>query len=318
MAVVADAPSDGQLLPRCLSRPGRPFVHGPRVTSAAIGRHDSPMELTVLEHSVVGTRGEAGCADILVRSPTVVGIADGATAKPWDDPGGPSGREIAFAVAKRLATLTMSATARDAANEVTAGVAEMLRKAGIAPGRGSAAAFAVAHLGARQIWRVGEALVSVDGRRWARRASGEEIVANARALMLHASIAHGASIDDLRMHDLGRESVEGLLRALVNVRNREVATYANAAVDGLPIPRSFIEVYDLPDNQCEVVIASDGFTEPAPSLRLAEELLHDRLRRDPLMIGDPPATKGWMIGQNSFDDRCYIRLLVPARASDTQ
>jgi hypothetical protein len=268
------------------------------------------MPITVIESFIRGAGDE--CADVVIETPEVAGIVDGATAKPWDAPGGPSGQRIAGEVADLLRSLSGNVVARDAVAHLTRHVAALLDSASIAPGQGSAAALAVVHCGARQLWRVGEAGVLVDEQALPGRSSGEEVVARARALVLHTLLADGASLDDLRTKDAGREAVYPLLRSLVAVRNRVVSTYVNAAIDGRPVPETFVEVVDLPRTACEVVITSDGYPEPAPTLADAEARLRARLDRDPLMIHEPPATKGWMLGKGSFDDRSYVRLSIPA------
>jgi hypothetical protein len=270
-------------------------------------------EIVVVERALVGAASEAECADVLVLAPRVAGVVDGATAKPWDDPNGPDGRTIALTVAARLAGLGPATTGPEAVRAVTEDVGRLLDAAGIRRGAGSAASFAVVHLGSRQVWRVGEAHVLVNGRAVPARPTGEEVVAAARALVLRSALAAGADVERLRADDPGRAAVRPLLRALVELRNRPVAGYRNAAVDGREVPPGFLDVVDLPGERCEVVVATDGYPSAAPSLAEAERLLAERLAADPLMIGEPPATKGWTPGKRSFDDRGYLRLVVPGR-----
>ncbi len=265
----------------------------------------------MVERALVGAVSEAECADVLVLAPRVAGVVDGATAKPWDDPGGPDGRTIALTAAARLAALDPATTAQEAVRAVTGDVGRLLDAAGIGRGAGSAASFAVVHLGSRQVWRVGEAHVLVNGRAIPERPTGEDVVARARALVLRSELDAGAEVERLRADDPGRAAVQPLLRALVGLRNRPVAGYRNAAVDGGDVPPGFVDVVDLPDERCEVVIASDGYPAAAPSLAEAERLLAERLAADPLMIDEPPATKGWAPGKRSFDDRSYLRVVVP-------
>ncbi|MGY1636889.1 hypothetical protein ACI78V_09570 [Geodermatophilus sp. SYSU D00742] len=268
------------------------------------------MSIRIIESNLVGAGAE--CADVIVDSPGVVGIVDGATAKPWDAPDGPTGQRIAAELADLLRGMPPDIAAGDAVARLTDHVATILRGSSIAPGEGSAAALAVVHLGARQVWRVGEANVLIDGQVVPARTRGEGVVAQARALVLHALLADGVPVEDLRREDQGRAAVYGVLRSLVGIRNREVSDYVNAAIDGRPVPEGFLDVVDLPAHACEVVITSDGYPEPAPTLAEAEAGLRTRLDRDPLLIEEPPATKGWMIGRASFDDRAYVRFAVPA------
>ncbi len=58
------------------------------------------------------------------------------------------------------------------------------------------------------------------------------------------------------------------------------------------------------------MIATDGYTDVMPSLAETEALLAERLRADPLLIEEPPQTKGMSLFSRSFDDRAYLHLKV--------
>ena len=55
------------------------------------------------------------------------------------------------------------------------------------------------------------------------------------------------------------------------------------------------------------MLASDGYPHLKPTLDASEEALEKQLAADPLNIRLFKATKGWVSGNNSFDDRTYIR-----------
>ncbi len=270
-------------------------------------RGDVPLH--IVEHLLVGATSES-CADVLILSAIVAGVADGATGKPWDPPGGPTGRQIAETVARVLTETGPEATAESATAAATAEVARLFVAIGLEPGSGSAATFAVVHVPRRQVWRVGDPAVLVDGRRVPNRPTAEQVVANARNMVLRQRLADGARVDDLRRDDPGRIAVEPLLRALVGLRNREVPGLGYGAIDGSRVPTTLVEVIDLPADACELVIATDGYPDPAGTLVESERRLQSRLATDPLMIGGPPATKGWAPDQASFDDRAYVRVTV--------
>ena len=59
-----------------------------------------------------------------------------------------------------------------------------------------------------------------------------------------------------------------------------------------------------------MVLASDGYPCLCDTLAESERLLSDLLHSDPLCIGTHCATKGWMEGSFSFDDRSYISFTV--------
>ncbi|MEA5364928.1 hypothetical protein VA596_35715 [Amycolatopsis sp., V23-08] len=257
----------------------------------------------ILESSVVPRAGDDPCADRLVLGEHVLGVADGATKKPWD--AGPDGATLAEAVAGHLAATAAGCPAREAVDSATALVRELLGDAGV----GSAVSFCVLHLGRREIWRVGEGRVLLDGKPVSPRPSGERAVAEARALVLRRHLADGVPEATLLAEDPGRAAVQELLRALVGLRNRPDPRYGYGALDGQDVPDLFVEVVPVPEGVREVVITTDGYPSPAPTLAASERLLAERLARDPLML-DPPETKGKRPAANSFDDRAYLRVAL--------
>ena len=85
--------------------------------------------------------------------------------------------------------------------------------------------------------------------------------------------------------------------------------YQNATfsvIDGFPIPTDKVRVIDV-SNATEIVLATDGYPFLHPTLSESEEALARLLSEDPLCISQFKATKGLMRGNQSFDDRTYIR-----------
>lgn len=256
------------------------------------------------------------CADRLIIGEYVAGVVDGATRKSWDL--GPDGAVLAEAVAGHLSVTGAGMSARRVVDIVTRLVAEMFAERGARPGSGSAVSFCLLHMQLRQVWRIGEARVLVDGEAIPPRYSGESVVAAARALVLRQRLAAGISLVDLVASDPGRVAVQEVLKSLTGMRNGADERYSYAAVDGTPVPSRLLEVISIPPDAREVVITTDGYPEPAMTLAETEDLLADRLRRDPLMIEDPPETKGRRVGANSFDDRAYIRISLVGEATTTE
>ena len=266
--------------------------------------------MRIIEEQVVGSVSETDCADVLILGADSVGVADGATSKPWDSSEAPLGREVARMVATVLARAGGHRSAAEAVATCTVAVANLHVAAGVVPGSASAATFAVLNARSRQVWRVGDVQVLVDGVSVAPLATGERVVAAARALVLTERLMSGDNLAALSAKDPGREAVRPLLRALVGLRNRDLSGLGYGAIDGTTVPPGLIEVIELPAKECEVVLASDGYPTPAATLAESERLLRERLLADPLMIGDSPATKGLAPGRASFDDRAYVRAWV--------
>ena len=80
-----------------------------------------------------------------------------------------------------------------------------------------------------------------------------------------------------------------------------------SVVDGFPIDDTHIKAITLDFRPWQVVLASDGYPFLCPTLAESEERLAWQRDNDPLNIGDFKATKAFTPGNNSFDDRAYIR-----------
>ena len=111
--------------------------------------------------------------------------------------------------------------------------------------------------------------------------------------------------DLLQPHDPAREV---MIPTMLEVMQNQNVTYA--VIDGFKIPEDKVRVITLNFKPWEIVFASDGYPRLAPTLEESEKLLAHQRETDPLNIGEFKATKAFVEGNNSFDDRTYIRFLV--------
>ena len=95
---------------------------------------------------------------------------------------------------------------------------------------------------------------------------------------------------------------------MLQVMHNQNKTYA--VVDGFPIPEDKVPVITLGFQPNEIVFASDGYPFLEPTLAESERRLDQQRRNDPLNIGSFKATKAFVAGNNSFDDRTYVRFTV--------
>jgi hypothetical protein len=267
---------------------------------------------TLVEDALCGRDASEPCADFLVLGPWAVGVVDGSSPKPGVSSRGVGGEVVARTVAAELESLCEDVTLEEVVTLVSQAAARLGDNGALDFGARACATFAVLHAPSRQVWRVGDPTVLVGGKIVPQRPrKGELIVARARALVLRERLLAGASVEQLRAHDLGREAVSELLVGLDRFRNNEEAgDFGYGAIDGGTVPSVFVERFDLPPSECHVVIATDGYTEVMPSLGETEALLAQRLRADPLLIEEPPQTKGVSLSSRSFDDRAYVHLKV--------
>ncbi|MBQ1676532.1 MAG: hypothetical protein II065_03795 [Bacteroidaceae bacterium] len=80
-----------------------------------------------------------------------------------------------------------------------------------------------------------------------------------------------------------------------------------AVIDGFHIPLDKVKTYNAA-NADTLILATDGYPQLFPTLAATEAHLQECLHEDPLMLTIHPATKGWMLGSDSFDDRSFLKI----------
>lgn len=85
-------------------------------------------------------------------------------------------------------------------------------------------------------------------------------------------------------------------------------TYAVA--DGFPIPMDKVRIVSLNPGRHDIIMASDGYPFLETTLAASEKRLASQLSTDPLNISHFKATKAYIDGNNSFDDRAYVSFRI--------
>jgi len=157
----------------------------------------------------------------------------------------------------------------------------------------------------REIWLVGDCQCLVGGELCENPKPYEQTLAEMRAAKVKELLAGGMTPEEILADDKARASIiPEMLREMQN-QNK---TYA--VIDGFPIPETHVQVITLDFRPWEIVLASDGYPFLCPTLQESEAMLDEQRRNDPLNIGRFKATKGFTPGNNSFDDRTYVRFTV--------
>ncbi|MBT1165194.1 hypothetical protein [Bifidobacterium simiarum] len=128
-----------------------------------------------------------------------------------------------------------------------------------------------------------------------------------RELGLPADRETVEAVDDGR-RDVGREAIMPLLRLQSRLANRR-GEFGYFVFDGYADPDWPVPVVGVADGD-GIVLASDGYPRLGRTLAESERMLADLRRTDPRMIHEVHATKGFMPGLRSFDDRTYVRFTV--------
>ncbi|WP_033147930.1 hypothetical protein [Prevotella sp. P6B1] len=158
----------------------------------------------------------------------------------------------------------------------------------------------------REVWMVGDCQCLIGGEYFDNPKPYEQPLAEMRARKVRELLAEGVPQNDLlQQHDPAREV---MIPTMLEVMKNQNVTYA--VIDGFPIPQNKVRVISLDFRPWEIVLASDGYPKLAATLEESEVLLAQQRENDPLNIGDFKATKAFVQGYNSFDDRSYIRFQV--------
>ena len=158
----------------------------------------------------------------------------------------------------------------------------------------------------REVWMVGDCQCLIGGEYFDNPKPYEQELAEMRVAKVRELLAQGISQQELlQPHDPAREV---MIPTMLEVMQNQNVTYA--VVDGFPIPESKVRVLPLDFQKWQIVFASDGYPKITDTLEETEQLLDYQRQTDPLNIGTFKATKAFVEGNNSFDDRTYIRFEV--------
>lgn len=138
----------------------------------------------------------------------------------------------------------------------------------------------------------------------------DEVTSNARAMFNQKLILSGEeTVESLLKNDKGRDFITPLLVGQLEFENVN-HELGYPVINGLDIPKKFIQEFKVEDNIEKIILASDGYPKLFDSLKKSEYYLKTLLREDPLMINIYKSTKGLQEGNTSFDDRAFISFEV--------
>ena len=260
----------------------------------------------VIEEFTLAKTGDGNLnEDIYVVTENIVAIFDGETDKRDNsrtNSGSSPGRTAAHILAEAVVGLPDRCDPIITVKSLSKAIASIPSN-----DAGFVAVGAVFDLRSQCVVRVGDISVGINGVFDSPHKRIDEVAGLARTALLESELRAGATLSYLRDTDPGRQMILPLLRAADRWRNQSNSEYGFGAFDGQEIPVEFIDVFEIPSGS-DVVLASDGYDDPRPTLAESEELLAESIRRDPLRLGPPPGTKGVHIGHCSFDDRTYVRI----------
>jgi glycerophosphoryl diester phosphodiesterase len=153
----------------------------------------------------------------------------------------------------------------------------------------------------QEIWMIGDCQCLVDGVFYDNPKPSEQANALKRSVFIKKALANGKTVEDFQIKDEGRALILPDIIAGCLLQNRKYSVF-----DGFPVLMENVRIIPCKENK-EIVLASDGYPFLKPTLQESEKTLQELLEVDPLCVDKFLATKGVMKGNNSFDDRAYIR-----------
>ncbi len=267
--------------------------------------------MNIIEHFLCGKRPDPSlCEDGWVVTPHFAAVVDGSTSKV---PGRHGGREAMLAVTEALRHLNAQADKKEMLSVLTACLAERNIPEATAHAEYRLTCSAVIYSAFRRtVWMVGDCQARWNGRTFTNPKLVDSILTDARCGAVRHLLAHGHTEEDIRRHDLGRAAILDALREQTNFQNdpNDRNPYRYAVLDGTPVPEALVKELSV-EHAATLVLASDGYPVLADTLEESEAALQHLLLADPLCINENAATKCLVKGNNSFDDRCFLKIALP-------
>lgn len=158
-----------------------------------------------------------------------------------------------------------------------------------------------------QVWSVGDCQFSINGLVTSPTKEIDRLLSEVRSLAIRCLLLEGNTEEELLENDEARDWIMNILKRQYHLENEE-GVYGFSVFSGKGTVKEF-SVIDVP-NGAEVIIASDGYPLLLPTLKESEEKLKEIVENDPLCYKQYLSTKGLVKGNQSFDDRSYLRFRV--------
>ena len=160
-----------------------------------------------------------------------------------------------------------------------------------------------------EIWIFGDCQCLVNGKYYSNPKIIDKILSEVRSLYIDLELLNGKTKEEISSDDKGREYILPLIKETIKYANNYNSEYGYNVLNGFEIDSKKCVIVKVNNND-EIVLASDGYPNLKGTLKESEEGLKEIIEKDPLCINLFKATKGLVSGNNSFDDRTYIRFII--------
>lgn len=257
-----------------------------------------------------GKESEAKKEDRLIVTDDFAAVIDGATSS-GPIAGRAGGIVAAEAVEQTIKHLAPDATVRDFVDRATASIASAIGTWHDETVMRPSAVAAVWSRARGEVWRVGDCHVRVEGREYPGGKEIDRIGYEFRCAVIKARMRLGlTSIEAERRIPTMEQPFRPLVlaqHAFLNVDSDDPLAYG--ALAGTFVPDRFIEVFHAADAR-EIILASDGFLSPQPTLAEGLAEIANVRENDPLMVDMVMGSRPFMPGRDYFDDTTYLRIAI--------
>jgi len=270
--------------------------------------------MKILEQSVIPKSPAKKSEDGIVVTNNFIAVIDGSTSKtqrrhcPWMS----NGRYAMQIVSRYIRRMPPDISCRQFCKGVTHAIARHYwlrfpqKRMAEHPEERLTASAVIYSRRRHEVWLVGDCHCLIGNQYYDNPKPYEQPLAEMRAEKVRELLDSGVAQHDLlQSHDPAREVM--IPTMLEDMKNQNI-TYP--VIDGFPIPQQLVPVITLNFQPWDIVLASDGYPFLEPTLAASEARLEEQRQNDPLNIGTFKATKAFVEGNNSFDDRSYIRFRV--------
>lgn len=289
--------------------------------------------MRIVESFCEGRNSAQDNEDVLVTSPHAVAVLDGVSASLDDNliDGKTVGYTAANAVADIIKNLSPQDTSVSFVAKATSALAS-IRVAKSLPDTSRLSTTCVLyHEPSREIWRIADSafgFVYADGT-WELHAESKDLD---RILLDFRALAIDFDIDTFRRNnqrepnhaDLAQihQNVQAILdiflRRQMTMANRDDIRLGYGVLSGKAIPPQFVEVTKVPQDVKKIILCSDGFPVPRPTLADSLAAIDHLKQEDPLTIGlnryNFKGFKGFLAPDGSirklFDDAGYLSVEI--------
>ena len=158
----------------------------------------------------------------------------------------------------------------------------------------------------RKVWNYGDCRCIIGGELHSEEKRIDVLLSELRSFVIQSQIIERSGSELISENDVGRESIVPFIERQLWFENKP-GPFGYPTLNGLNFEPGMIDIWNVPEGT-EVILATDGYPQLCNTLAESEARLHALLEEDPLCISSNKETKGIIAGQESYDDRAYIRL----------